>query len=242
MPVAPERPPIVAVLTFLAALGLWATTLMTGGTTLSPAPARSAGAAAWVAGIVVLVGFVVARGRWAQRLGVGLMVSAVVPAAFIESWVGFGVGVLLAGAAGVALLVGPSARWIRPGRSVEAPPDAAVVLMIAFVVWPLVGAPLAGHPLGLVLWVGPVLAFWYGRATQLGLWVARFGPVLALIAAVGAGPMGWLLAGAIAVVTAWWAWQPEARLAVLPLTGRPSTGVCPTPDFDVVTRITRSDA
>ncbi len=236
MSVTPERPPLVAALLFLATIAVWSTALLTDATTLPTDVARSAGAAAWVAGIVTLVGLLLARGRWAQRTALLLVIGAILPAAWVESEVLFWVGVVVAAGAGVALLVGPMPGWIRPGRSMEAPPDSAVVLMLILVLWPLFGAPLIGDPLGLLLWAGPGLAFWYGRATVSGLWAARLGSTIPLVSAVGADLTGWVLAAAIAAATAWWAWKADTRLAVLPLTGRPSSGVCPTPDFERILR------
>ncbi len=232
----PERPPLLAGLLFLSTVGLWSTSLLVGATTLAEPTARSAGAAAWLAGIVTLVGLLLARGRWAQRVGLGLVAATAIPAAFTGSWILFAVGVMLAAATGVALLVDPVRGWIRPGRSMDAPPDAAVVVMVILVLWPLAGSALASSPLGLLMWLGPLGAFWYGRANQSGLWAVRVGGVVPVVAAIGADWQGWLVGGVLAALTAWWAWQPGTRLAVVPLVSRPSSGVCPTPDFDRLLR------
>lgn len=236
MPAPPEKPPLLASLLFFSTVALWSTWLLVGSTTLSTPVARSAGAAGWLGGMVVLVGLLVARGRWAQRAALGLLVAVAIPAGSLPSPLEFWVGVPLAAAAAVALLTDPARSWIRPGRSLESPPDAAVILMITLILWPLAGSGLAGESLGLLLWSGPLLAFWYGRATVPGLWAVRIGSIIPLTAAIGAGSRGWVTAAAIAGWTAWWSWQAETRLAVLPLIGRPSAGVCPTPDFDRLLR------
>lgn len=241
MPAPPEKPPLVASLLFFGTVALWSTWLLVGATNLPVPVARSAGAAGWLGGMVVLVGLLVARGRWAQRAALGLLLAVPIPAANLDSSLGFWVGVPLAAAAAVALLLDPARGWIRPGRSLESPPDAAVVLMLTLILWPLVGSGLAGEPAGLLLWTGPVLAFWYGRATVTGLWAARVGSFFPLIAAIGAGGRGWIIAFMVAGWTAWWSWKAETRLAVLPLTGRPATGVCPTPDFDQLLGRSRGD-
>jgi len=147
----PERPPLLAALLFFATVGLWATWLLMGVATLPEPIARSAGAALWLAGIVTLVGLLLARGRWAQRVGLGLVAATVLPAAFVGSWTLFAGGVALAAATGVALLVGPVRDWIRPGRSMDAPPDAAVVLMLILVLWPLAGSALAATAINIMI-------------------------------------------------------------------------------------------
>lgn len=233
-----DRPPFPAAIGFFLSVGWWATVLLMGATDLPAAAGRSGGAALWLIGVVGIVGLLVARGRWSQRLAAGLVVAPVAVVPFVEvAWVAW-VGVGLASVTG-ALLLGPSTtEWIRPGRSMEAPPDDAVVLMLLLLTWPLVGTPLvaAGSTWALAVWIGPALAFWYSRAHVPALWAARAGAVLPLVAAIGSPWWGWVLAGVMAVASSWWAWQEGTRLAVVPLVSRPSSGVCPTPDFDTVVR------
>jgi hypothetical protein len=231
-----DRPPFLAAFAFFLVVGWWATTLLSGATSLPGAVGWSGGAALWLVGVTALVGLLVARGRWAQRLAAGLALAPVAVVPFLgASWVAW-VGIGLAALAG-ALVLGPSTTtWIRPGRSMDAPPDDAVVLMLLLVAWPLLGAPLLGDGAwGLALWAGPLLSFWYGRAELAGLWAARVGGVvLPLLSAVGSPWWGWAVAIALSGATSYWAWQEGARLAVVPLVSRPSSGVCPTPDFDTV--------
>lgn len=232
-----DRPPFLAALAFLLAVGWWATSLLAGSTALPERAARSGGAALWLLGVVALVGLLVARGRWSQRLAAALVLGLVAAVPFFDSSWTLWVGVGCAAAAGGLLLAPTATAWIRPGRSMDAPPDAAVVLMLLLLAWPLLGTPLVagGTAWALVLWVGPLLAFWYGRAQVPALWAARgLSATLPLLAAVGAPWWGWALGVAVAGSTSWWAWQEGTRLAVLPLVSRPSSGVCPTPDFDTV--------
>lgn len=233
-----DRPPFLAALAFFLTIGWWATVLLAGATSLPESVGWSGGAALWLVGVTALVGLLVARGRWAQRLTAGLALVPVGVVPFLDpGWVAW-VGVAFAALAG-ALLLGPTTtEWIRPGRSMDAPPDDAVVLMLVLVAWPLLGAPLlVGGPWALVLWAGPALSFWYGRARLPGLWGARIGSALGpLVGAIGAPWWGWALAVAIAAASSFWAWRGGARLAVVPLTNRPSSGVCPTPDLDTVIR------
>ncbi|NND85260.1 MAG: hypothetical protein HKN46_08955 [Acidimicrobiia bacterium] len=232
-----DRPPFLAAATFFVVVGWWATILLMGVTSLPDAIGWSGGAALWLVGVTTLVGLLVARGRWAQRLAAGLALLPVAIVSFLEpGWVSW-VGIALAAVAGVLLLAPSTTEWIRPGRSMDAPPDDAVVLMLLLVGWPLVGAPLfvGGAWWAIVLWAGPLLAFWYGRAELAGLWAVRGGAVvLPVLAAIGSPWWGWALAAAIAAGSSYWAWREGARLAVVPLVNRPSSGVCPTPDFDKV--------
>ena len=72
-----DRPPFLAAFAFFLVVGWWATTLVAGVTALPDTVGWSAGASLWLVGVSALVGLLVARGRWAQRLAAGLVLVPV---------------------------------------------------------------------------------------------------------------------------------------------------------------------
>ncbi|MEX1280152.1 MAG: hypothetical protein AB1Z55_05475 [Acidimicrobiia bacterium] len=221
-----DRPPVPAAVAVLAAGGLWATAFL-----LEPSlPAGTRwllGIGAWLWTLVALTGLLVARARWAVRLGLGVAALAVPGVALVDAPVLVGLGAGAAAASVWTLLGAGTAARVRPDRAADAPPDDAVVLMAVLVSGPLAAglASLDGgpHPVTVAMGaIAPILAWWFGRISGPALWTARVGfPALALAAAVSEGLPWGIVAVVHGAVVAWYAWRPGSALAAAPLDPTP---------------------
>lgn len=215
-----------AAVAVLATGGLWATAFLLEAS-LAPGTRWLLGVGAWLWTLVALTGLLVARARWAVRLGLGVAALAVPGVALVEAPVLVGLGAGASAAAVWTLLGAGTAARVRPDRAADAPPDDAVVLMAVLASGPL-AAGLASlgdgpHPVTVVLGAtAPLLAWWFGRISVPALWLARLGfPALALAAAVVEGIPWGLVAAGFGGVVAWYAWRPGSALAASPLDPTP---------------------
>ncbi|MGH8875354.1 MAG: hypothetical protein ACRDVM_08925 [Acidimicrobiia bacterium] len=213
--------PVIAAVPMASSL-LWAGLLGWSLDAWSPGSALLAGASLVVMATVATVGMLVARGEWAKRLGlvvVGeqLLVSLSLP---VGPWWAAG---LVASSATLAALTGPWVEGlVRKGPAAAGPPATAVLLPLALLGVPFVlamagmGGPTFGQ--WLMALASPLLALGYARALPAAMWSVRLGyPLLALVAMVGSGPPGWVVAAIVGSVVTLLAWRSEVRLAVEPL-------------------------
>lgn len=175
-----------------------------------------------LASAVVAVGLVLVRGRWARRLGLGLIVGQLVLALVLElnpaGWVA-----LTASAVSLALLLGPWLDgFLRQLPVAEPLPPASMLLAIGLVFVPaglglsVPAGPRASH------WVAAgmalVVAWGYSRALAAGLWGARLAvPAALATAAFQSPPAGAALLVALGAGTLALAWSPGGTQAVRPL-------------------------
>jgi len=174
----------------------------------------------WVSTVVSLTGMLVARARWARRLGVA--VTAAHGALAVVTSPGIVWGVALAASAVTAVSVaGPWLDGIVRGRpSASGPPERVVLIALLLLATPfglgVIGA--ADTPALVVGLAALVAAFWFVRTMPAALLVVRV--VWPLLAVGLSYPMGWpgttvsLFAG-IAVGAL--AWHPSVRNSVHPL-------------------------
>ncbi len=172
--------------------------------------------------VVCVAGLLIARGRWARWLAIGLLLAelALLPALPRDGWT-FACGAIAVAA--VAGLAGPWwSRWLRHHPSADGPPAPALALMLGLLILPAaaaLSAPGGSRPAHLVLAVAaPALAWWIGRAHPGGLWTARLALPIAGAVAVASSPLAGGIGLAVVVMTLTvLAWHPQTRLAVVPL-------------------------
>lgn len=174
----------------------------------------------WVASVVSVTGMLLARARWARRLG--LAVTAAQAAAGVLSGPGvwWGIALVLSASTAVAL-GGPWLDGIIRGRpSAAGPPTRAVLLPLVLIGVPFfLGIAQGEGALEIVVGVAALAsAFWFIRALPGALAVVRvLWPGLALAVAV---PLGWptgAVSAAAAIAVLGLAWHPTVRNAVHPL-------------------------
>jgi hypothetical protein len=197
---------------------------------VTPGPFAPSSATVVVLGLVVFtvivtVGLLLVRGRWARRLGVALVVAELA----LVAATGFDVWGAVAVTAAVVGLVGLLGRWldgwVRPRPSATGPDAKAVLLLLGLLAYvPAVGiaAPAGLETAHGVLGCAAVLLAWaYSKALVWSLWALRL--VLAPIAAAAvlASPLpGAVLLTTLTVGVVWLAWTREALLSVQPLDDR----------------------
>ena len=171
---------------------------------------------------VAALGLVLARGRWARRLGGAVVVAQLALAVGLEGtvlgWVALG-GTALA----LILLGGPWLdSFLRRLPPANPPPAAAVTLALGLLAVPgLLGLSAPGG-VAWIHWVaalGAMTTGWaFSRALALGLWSARLlVPGLVVAAGFRSPPAGLTGLLALAVAIAALAWSPAATRAVHPL-------------------------
>ncbi len=188
---------------------------------------RLLAADALVLASTAVVGILVAQGRWARRLAIGITVALPLLGTGLEPGAAWWTALALSAVVLVGLAGPTLKRIVRQLPSAGGPPAKAVVLVIA-----LLGAPaliaLMG-PVGTLGWTASaVCAFvgaWYAKAAPGALSLVRTLPPVAVLAAgfdtyAGAGLF---LAVPFAAYLGYLAWSADARLAVHPLIeeGRP---------------------
>lgn len=186
------------------------------------------GAAALLAVSVVIVaataslGMVLAHGRWARILGLGVLAGEAVLAAVmgLSWWIG---PALLATVAGVFLLAGPWLdSFLRRLPPADPPARTAVGLALGLLFVPAAVAVSAPGGIGAFQWAAgltAVLTAWaYSRALSVGLWSARVVvPALLVAAAFASPPWGTVGLMAVAGAVLGLAWMPSTSRAANPL-------------------------
>lgn len=213
-----------AAATLLAATAAWSVVLAGDGGRGDVALVSMA-ASVWVATVTAITGVLVARSRWARRLGlvvtaahglVALVTSVTVP------WV-------VACALTAVAAVGMGGPWldgyVRVRPAAAGPPSRSVILPLVLVAVPFVTGLVGGDGWAAAALTGSALAtaYWFIRARTGALALVRVvWPVFAL--ALGL-VMGWpaglaAVTGAIAVAVL--AWNPTVAVSVSPLVQRGS--------------------
>jgi len=178
-----------------------------------------------VAAAVATLGLVVARGRWARRMALGLL-AVQAGLAVAMDLAGWGILALAATAASIVLVAGPWLdRFLRRLPPAEPIPPAAMALGLGLVVVPGILAVTSPGGVEEVHWAAAlfslVTAWAFARALRVGLWSARVVVPLLLIAAAAASTLvGALVAVAMAVSAAALAWSAPVNRAVTPLLAR----------------------
>lgn len=184
----------------------------------------------WTATVVSLTGMLVARARWARRLGVTVATGHGVVALLTPVDVWWVVAAALSAVTAIAI-AGPWLDGIVRGRAAASGPPARAVLIPLVLIWtPFgLGAAFADGLAAIVTGLAAlVTAFWFIRTLPGALPVVRIAWPLAAIAL--AIPLGWP-AGAVAAVSgvtvAVLAWDGSVRNAVHPLVERGSRVAIP---------------
>jgi len=178
-----------------------------------------------VGAAVATLGLVLARGRWARRLALGLLAVQVGLAAVMELS-GWGIVALVATAVSIVLVAGPWLDgFLRRLPPAEPIPPAAMALGLGLVVVPGILAATSPGGVEVVHWAAAFTALataWaFARALRIGLWSARVVvPVLLVAAGVASTLVGGLAAVAMAVSIAALAWSAPVNRAVTPLLAR----------------------
>jgi hypothetical protein len=174
---------------------------------------------------VATLGLVLARGRWARRLALGLL-AVQVGLAVVMDLAGWGIVALGATAASIVLVAGPWLDgFLRRLPPAEPIPPAAMTLGLGLIVVPGILAATSPGGVEEVHWAAALIslatAWAFARALRVGLWSARtIVPVLLVAAGVASTLVGALASMAMAVGVAALAWSPSVNRAVTPLLAR----------------------
>lgn len=224
-----NRQPLFAPAALLAAAVAWTLTLGFGDPSVGTTAAAVAAVDLLLVTVVVIIGLVVVRGRWARRYAfapLALMAGMALTMSVSNNWI---IALVLSGLAVVAV-TGPSLDEILPPSAVNGPPARAVALPLVLLVFPAVVAFAAGSELPWFAWIlilgAPLTAWAYGKALVAGLWSAR---VLIPLAAVAVFvTLDWwsmILLGAVVGVEMWLAWSDDAAQAVSGPDRLPASGL-----------------
>lgn len=174
----------------------------------------------WAATVVSLTGMLVARARWARRLGLAVTAAQGALALLISPDVWWGLALVLSAVTAVSL-GGPWLDGIIRGRpSASGPPTRAVLLPLVLIGVPyLLGYVDASGLEALVVAVTALLtAFWFIRTLPGALAAVRVvWPALTLALAATMGWQAGVTAAGAAVAVATLAWHSSVRNAVHPL-------------------------
>lgn len=174
----------------------------------------------WVATVASVAGMLVARGRWARRLGVAVGTGHAVLAILGGDGPVWYVAVALSAMA-VVSVAGPWLNGIvRSLPAASGPPTRAVLVPLVLVGVPFVLAVADPPPLpsGFVGFGALAAAFWYIRAFPGAVAAVRVGwPLLAVTLAWPLGVLGGIVSAVTAVVVLVMAWHPSVARAVHPL-------------------------
>lgn len=181
--------------------------------------------------LITVAGLLLARGRWARWMALGLGVvwfgEAVAGPFDIAS-----IATMVLATATATAAAGPwLQRWVRHLPAADGPPPAAATLLVSLVATPVALALF--EPRGSVGAAGWLLVAWslllalgVARALAPALWAARIAhPVVAIAIGVVLGmPAAAGVIAKAAVETAL-VWRRDVHLAVTPLIPRPSAAV-----------------
>jgi hypothetical protein len=172
--------------------------------------------------LIVAVGLLIPRGRWARNLARGLLAAEVLLAT-VTPLRGWAIAALVATGIGI---VGVQGRWLsgwlRRLPAADGPglkPMVFILGLLAFV--PLLGVASPGgveFKQGLLGAAGIVIAWGYGKANLWAVWAGRLllGP-LAIVAATAATMPGTALILTVGAALTGLAWTKEVWLAASPL-------------------------
>lgn len=216
------RRPFATSAAFFTSTLLWAARLVAG-----PGPWATDAAAVLAVDLVVLaavalVGMLVAGGRWARRLALGVVLGGAALAVALPAD-GLWTAGLAVSAIAVAGLAGTGMKGVVRERAAAAgPPTAAVVLPLLLLAVPGLVAAARPDGLGGADWTAAataaVAAAVYAKASPGALVLVRVvAPLAAVAGGVAGGLPGGLVPVAAGVGVAALAWTRGARVAVRPL-------------------------
>jgi hypothetical protein len=213
--------PLVIALLVTAATVTGAVALALGPAPWSPSSGLLMAAGMALATVIAVAGILLARGRWAGRLGAVLAVTWIATGGLLDSR--FGIAVVLLAAVSLTATSGPwLGRWLRRLPTVGGVPAAAVVVLLTLVLTPaalaLAGPEgVAAGTWGFAAWSW-LLALLLGRAVPGSLLLMRW--VHPIAAAAGAIAVRFPVAAvpvASAVIVVVLAWRRDLALALAPV-------------------------
>lgn len=193
---------------------------------LDPAPLAPSSALLFAAGmalatVAAIAGILLARGRWAGRVGTGLALTWIAVGALLESPAG--IAVVLVAAAALAATAGPwLGRWLRRLPTTGGVPAAAVVALLTLVLTPPAlaladRAQVAAVTWGFAGW-SLLLALLVARAVPGSLLLVRWmHPVAAAATAISAGFPVAVVPLVAAAIVASLAWRRDLASALAPM-------------------------
>ena len=214
---------------------VWGLRLMNSAAPLAGGSGALLGLSLVIGAAVATLGLVLARGRWARRLALGLLAFQI-GLAVVMDLDGWGIGALAATAVSIVLVVGPWLDgFLRRLPPAEPIPPAAMILGLGLVFVP--GLLAVSSPGGVeeMHWVAALVslatAWAFARALRVGLWSARLlVPLLLIAAGLVSSLAGMLVAFALALAGGALAWSPSVNRAVTPLLAR-ADGVAVPPEL-----------
>ena len=216
---------VTAAIALLASTGAWSLTLATGSHGHSDIAIVLMATSLWVATVTSLTGMLVARSRWARRLGLAVTVGHAAIALIVALDPLWWVAAILSVVAAISV-AGPWLNgFIRSLPAAAGPPPRAILVPLMLVATPfLIGLADADGVMAAVVGGGAlVAAFWFIRTLPLALTVVRVGwPVLAIAGAWFMGLPAGFVAAAMAVVVSGLGWDSSITRAVVPLIERGS--------------------
>ncbi len=221
------RPPLIVAAASVAAAFWWSVHLALDPAPIATAPAVVLALSSSIGAVVLTIGLLISRARWAKPTAIALAAAglAVAMAAPIDA--GTVVGAMLSGVA-LAGALGPwLTTWLRRLPSAEAPPRSAALAVASAGLLPALVAVVRFRGMGAadaaLAGVAALTALGLLRASTIALWLARLVvPATGIAAGIAAGlPTGPILTAAGAAA-AWPAWRSEVGLSVRPIL--PSSG------------------
>lgn len=214
------RAPTLVSVGLLLSTAAWTVVLAASGAGRSDVAVILIALSLWIGTVASLTGMLVARARWARRLGMAVTAAQGAVGLLLPPDLWWGVALALSASTAVSL-GGPWLDGIIRGRpSASGPPTRAVLLPLVLVGVPyLLGLADAEGAVPLVVALSAlVTAFWFIRTLPGALAAVRIlwpGLTLALSVPMG-GPPG-VVAAASAVGVGALAWHSSVRRAIHPL-------------------------
>lgn len=220
MPPVPAAPLVVALL--VAAAAVSGAILLA----LTPDPFATSSAALLTGGLglltlITVAGLLLARGRWARRLGVVLAIAWMVVGTAIDTL--WGLVLVVLAAIALAGLSGPwLGRWLRRLPTADGAPPAVVLALLSLVGTPAALAGSSPGGSGIAAWVfsgwSCLLALALARMLPGSLGAARVvHPIAAVATAVVLGLPGAVAALLSGSTVALLVWRREVAVAVVPV-------------------------
>lgn len=174
----------------------------------------------WVSAVVSVTGILVARARWARRLGLVTAGGHGIVALLAPVDVWWGVAAVLTAVTAVAI-AGPWLDGVVRGRPSASGPPARVVLIALGLLWVPFAIGVAGGDGWPAVTIGLsalAAAYWFIRALPGALLVVRVvWPLLAVALAVPLGFPAGIVAAAYGVAIGAIAWHSSVRTSLHPL-------------------------
>lgn len=215
----------------LAAVLVWVVALMIDPGIYTPLSVLMIGLGLITMTTIGTVGLVLVGARWAYRLLVA-MVGVTLVVALSRPIDGIAIaGLVLSGAALVALFIPAASRLRRKLPAASGPPARAVVATLLALSTPLVLGLIPYEPNGWVVlfaFSAPLFAFLYSRTISGGLALMRFGVLLMALVSAPLMPLPHAVAslamgGAIAIIS----WNKDVAVAFGPLLEKGTTYAIP---------------